>query len=115
MRDELIAATRETAPNCSILRRSTSPSGRGRRRSGAVWAGFRRRHGVSKAKGIWRDDDKNGALVKDEPVVVHCDSERRFVPLAPRTLKRLEAISAMVREHDGMNVEAMQLAALPFI
>ena len=25
-----------------------------------------------KAKGIWRDDDRDGALVKDEPVVIHC-------------------------------------------
>ena len=25
-----------------------------------------------KAKGIWRDDERFGALVKDEPVVVHC-------------------------------------------
>ena len=25
-----------------------------------------------KAKGIWRDDEREGALVKDEPVVVHC-------------------------------------------
>jgi hypothetical protein len=25
-----------------------------------------------KAKGIWRDDDRGGALVLDEPVVVHC-------------------------------------------
>jgi len=25
-----------------------------------------------KAKGIWRDDDRGGALVTDEPVVVHC-------------------------------------------
>jgi hypothetical protein len=25
-----------------------------------------------KAKGIWRDDERDGALVKDEPVVVHC-------------------------------------------
>jgi hypothetical protein len=25
-----------------------------------------------KAKGIWRDDERNGVLVKDEPVVVHC-------------------------------------------
>lgn len=25
-----------------------------------------------KAKGIWRDDESDGALVKDEPVVVHC-------------------------------------------
>lgn len=25
-----------------------------------------------KAKGIWRDDERDGALVMDEPVVVHC-------------------------------------------
>jgi hypothetical protein len=25
-----------------------------------------------KAKGIWRDDERDGVLVKDEPVVVHC-------------------------------------------
>ena len=39
-------------------------------------------------------------------------TERRLVPLTPRTLERLEAISAKVREHDGVNVEPMQLAAL---
>jgi hypothetical protein len=25
-----------------------------------------------KAKGIWRDDERGGVLVKDEPVVAHC-------------------------------------------
>ena len=25
-----------------------------------------------KAKGVWRDDEREGALIKDEPVVVHC-------------------------------------------
>ena len=25
-----------------------------------------------KAEGIWRDDERNGTLVKDESVVVHC-------------------------------------------
>jgi hypothetical protein len=25
-----------------------------------------------KAKGIWRDDERGGTLVKDEPIVVHC-------------------------------------------
>jgi hypothetical protein len=37
-------------------------------------------------------------------------TERRLLPLAPRTLKKLEEISAQVREH-GMSVEPMQLAA----
>jgi len=39
-------------------------------------------------------------------------TERRLVPLAPRTLERLEEIAAKVREHGGMRVEPMQLAAL---
>ncbi len=25
-----------------------------------------------KAQGIWRDDERGGALIKDEPVVIHC-------------------------------------------
>src|SRR3979409_1685106 len=25
-----------------------------------------------KAKGVWRDDERDGALVVDEPIVVHC-------------------------------------------
>lgn len=25
-----------------------------------------------KARGTWRDDEQDGALIKDEPVVVHC-------------------------------------------
>jgi hypothetical protein len=39
-------------------------------------------------------------------------TERRLVPLAPRTLERLEKITAKVREHGGVNIEPMQLAAL---
>ena len=37
---------------------------------------------------------------------------RRLVPLAPRTLKKLEEIAAKVRKHGGANLEPMQLAAL---
>jgi len=39
-------------------------------------------------------------------------TERRLVPLAPRTLKRLEAITERVRAGSGVSVEPMQLAAL---
>jgi hypothetical protein len=39
-------------------------------------------------------------------------TERRQVPLAPLTLKRLEELTARVREHGGGTVEPMQLAAL---
>ena len=39
-------------------------------------------------------------------------TERRLLPLAPRTLKRLEEIAAKVRKHGGARLEPMQLAAL---
>ena len=39
-------------------------------------------------------------------------TERRLVPLAPRTLKRLEAITEDVRGRSGVRVEPMQIAAL---
>jgi hypothetical protein len=39
-------------------------------------------------------------------------TERRLVPLAPRTLKRLEAITEGVRARSGVSLEPMQLAAL---
>jgi len=39
-------------------------------------------------------------------------TERRLLPLAPRTLKKLEEIAAKVREQGGGNLEPMQLAAL---
>jgi hypothetical protein len=39
-------------------------------------------------------------------------TERRLLPLAPRTLKRLEQIASKVREHGGVSIEPMQLAAL---
>src|SRR2546426_11565257 len=39
-------------------------------------------------------------------------TERRLVPLAPRTLERLEEIAARGRAHGGVSAEPMQLAAL---
>ena len=39
-------------------------------------------------------------------------TERRLVPLTPRTLKRLEQIAARIRHQGGASVEPMQLAAL---
>ena len=39
-------------------------------------------------------------------------TERRLVPLAPRTLRRLDEIATKVREHSGVHVEPMQLAAI---
>ena len=39
-------------------------------------------------------------------------TERRLVPLAPRTLKRLVAITEGIKTRSGVNVEPMQLAGL---
>ena len=39
-------------------------------------------------------------------------TERRLLPLAPKTQKRLVELTAKMREHGGGNVEPMQLAAL---
>ena len=36
---------------------------------GAVFGGAT---AYPKAKGIWRDDERGGPLVRDEPVVIHC-------------------------------------------
>ena len=39
-------------------------------------------------------------------------TERFLLPLAPRTLKWLEEITAKIREHSRVNVKPMQPAAL---
>ena len=39
-------------------------------------------------------------------------TERRLVPLAPRTLHRLEELAAKIREQSHVSVEPMQLAGL---
>ena len=39
-------------------------------------------------------------------------TERRLVPLAPRTLARLEALAAKIREQSQVAIEPMQLAGL---
>lgn len=39
-------------------------------------------------------------------------TERRLVPLKPRTLKRLEEMAIKIRNHRNVNIEPMQLAAL---
>lgn len=39
-------------------------------------------------------------------------TERRLVPVAPRTLERLREIAAKLREQGNVSIEPMQLAAL---
>jgi hypothetical protein len=39
-------------------------------------------------------------------------TERRLLPLAPGTLKRLEELAEKIRTHRGISIDPMQLAAL---
>lgn len=39
-------------------------------------------------------------------------SDKRLVPVAPRTLERLQRIAARLKEETGVRVEPMQLAAI---
>jgi hypothetical protein len=39
-------------------------------------------------------------------------SDKRLVPIAPRTLERLQRIAARLKEETGIRVEPMQLAAI---
>jgi len=59
----------------SVERDGTTPIGQERWVAAAL-AMFGRVFGGAtaypKAKGIWRDDERDGVLVRDEPVVVHC-------------------------------------------
>lgn len=47
-----------------------------------------------KAKGIWRDDERGGALVKDEPVVVHCYT----TPVAIQDARNLAELGSFCRK-----------------
>jgi hypothetical protein len=46
-----------------------------------------------KAKGIWRDDERGGALVKDEPVVIHCCT----TPIDIQNPRKLAELSSFCR------------------
>jgi hypothetical protein len=48
-----------------------------------------------KAKGIWRDDETGGVLVKDEPVVIHCYTTP-FDIQNPRKLAELASFCRMM-------------------
>jgi len=48
-----------------------------------------------KAKGIWRDDERGGVLVKDEPVVIHCYTTPGDIQ-NPRKLAELASFCRMM-------------------
>lgn len=54
-----------------------------------------------KAKGVWRDDERRGALVNDEPVVVHCYT-------TPEDMQDPKNLAALGRFCKRMGREARQ-------
>ncbi|MBX3203335.1 MAG: hypothetical protein KF850_26455 [Labilithrix sp.] len=65
----------------------------GDRRLGAVRWVFGGATAYPKARGVWRDDERAGALVFDEPVVVHC----YMVPEAIEDEGNLRSLAAFCR------------------
>jgi len=58
-----------------------------------------------KAKGIWRDDERGGVLVKDEPVVIHCYTTPGDIQ-NPRKLAELAELASFCRMMGAMRVRA---------
>jgi hypothetical protein len=55
-----------------------------------------------RAKGVWRDDERGGVLVKDEPVVIHCYTTPADVSDSARLGQLGEFCRRMGREaHQG--------------
>ncbi len=46
-----------------------------------------------KAKGVWRDDDRGGALVRDDPVLIHCYMRPTYI----ESRENLEALGGFCR------------------
>jgi SNF2 domain-containing protein/helicase-like protein len=77
-----------------------------------------------KAQGVWRDDDRDGALVKDEPIVVHGDrdkivrslgADRRGNVSSPRSSSRTVRQATALAGHENPPHETLApLAAAAF-
>lgn len=72
-----------------------------------------------KAKGIWRDDERGGVLVKDEPVVIHCYTTPVDIQ-NPRKLAELATFCRMMgrdaRQGEiGLVIGDEYLAVLDFV
>jgi hypothetical protein len=62
------------------------------------WSPVRRRDGLPASQGVWRDDERGGALVMDEPVVIHYYTTPQAIE-EPKSLASLGAFCRkMVRE-----------------
>ena len=51
-----------------------------------------------RAKGVWRDDERGGALVSDNPVVIHCYTEPEVIEAEQNIAELGEFCRRMGRE-----------------
>lgn len=55
-----------------------------------------------RARGVWRDDEREGALVEDNPVVIHCYTEPEAIEAAQNIAELGSFCRRMGREaHQG--------------
>jgi hypothetical protein len=71
-----------------------------------------------RARGIWRDDERGGALVKDNPVVIHCYTEPDALEAPPNTAELGKSCRRMGREANqgevGLIIDDEYLAITDF-
>ncbi len=71
-----------------------------------------------RAKGIWRDDERGGALVKDNPVVIHCYTEPAAIEAAQNIAELGQFCRRMGREANqgeiGLIIDDEYLAITDF-
>ncbi len=80
-------------------RRLTKSTGSALETFGQLYGGA---NAFPRARGIWRDDEKGGVLVKDEPVVIHCYTTPAYITDADRLGRLGSFCRRMGREaHQG--------------
>ena len=71
-----------------------------------------------RAKGVWRDDERGGTLVSDNPVVIHCYAEPEVIEAEQNIAELGEFCRRMGREANqgeiGLIIENEYLAITAF-
>jgi len=71
-----------------------------------------------RAQGIWRDDQRGGALIKDNPVVIHCYTEPDTIEAAQNVAELGQFCRRMGREANqreiGLIIDDAYLAITDF-
>jgi hypothetical protein len=71
-----------------------------------------------RARGIWRDDERGGALIKENPVVIHCYTEPEAIEAAQNVAELGQFCRRMGREANqgeiGLIIDDEYLAITDF-